>query len=63
MAIMLPPQEGTNLLYAEGFLGPGANYAIHIHHASISLNGKIIDTTARKDRQRAIGTVPEGWQY
>ena len=64
-ALTMPGQEGMNLLYAEGFVGLGMEYGVE--HAWLSLNGKVVDTTLRtqkeNDQARVMGVIPEGWEY
>ena len=64
-AMSMPPRTGVRLLYAEGFVNTGNGVAIH--HAWISLNGKVVDTTLRTgekdDLERVMGIVPVGWEY
>ena len=67
-ALALPLQEDMDLRYAEGFVYIGKGIAIH--HAWISLNSKVVDTTIRIHHRaprlfhlRPMGTLPEGWEY
>ena len=67
-ALTMPEQEGMTLLYAEGFLGMrGTLYGIH--HAWLSLNGKVVDTTVRislepgEDDRRPMGVIPQDLEY
>ena len=67
-ALTMPEQEGMTLLYAEGFLGRrGILYGIH--HAWLSLNGKVVDTTVRislepgEDDRRPMGVIPQDLEY
>ena len=54
-------------LYAEGFLGMRGQYGIH--HAWLSLNGKVVDTTLRisrepgEDDRRPMGIIPQDLEY
>jgi hypothetical protein len=55
--------------YVEGYAQGRA--IIPVHHAWLTLNGKLIDLTWRTDksnhkgrlRDRIFGAIPEGWQY
>ena len=66
--LTLPSQQDMTLLYVEGFINIGYDYGIH--HAWLSLNAKVVDTTVRtnpdepgRDRDRPMGTFPDGWEY
>ena len=63
-AIVMAPRKDMTLLYTEGFLGMG-DMEYGIHHAWLSLNGKLVDTTLRTkpDDQRVMGIIPEGYEY
>ena len=59
----LQPNEKMTLSYNEGYFTTGAPYAVN--HAWISLNGKVIDPTARKDpgQEPVRGEFPAEWEY
>lgn len=56
--------------YVEGYVI--GDVALPIHHAWLSLNGKVVDPTLRRHRgcfrrrtfpDRTMGIFPEGWEY
>ena len=53
--------------YAEGFIMHTFKVPMPVAHAWVSLNGKVVDTTLRPDRdnrhERVTGIIPEEWQY
>ena len=53
-AMSMPPRAGIRLLYAEGFVNTGNG--VPIHHAWLSLNGKVVDTTLRTGGEGRPGT-------
>jgi len=61
--------ENPDLQYVEGYAM--GNAIIPVHHAWLTLNGKLIDLTWRTDvggqsrrlGNRILGVIPEGWQY
>ena len=63
-ALIMPSQDDMTLLYAEGFLGI-RNMEYGIHHAWLSLNGKVVDTTLRTNpnSRRVMGTIPGEYEY
>ena len=51
------PPEGIDVKYVEGYvLLPEC--PLPIHHAWISVNGKVLDTTLK-----VTGIIPSGWEY
>ena len=62
-ALTMPPQEGMELRYAEGYVSLGWEYGVD--HAWMSLNGKVVDTTLRVEHEdeRVMGLIPDGWEY
>jgi len=61
--------ENPDLQYVEGYAQ--GNAIIPVHHAWLSLNGKLIDLTWRTDKpnhkgrlsNRILGAIPDGWCY
>ena len=66
-ALAMPQTERMKLRYAEGFFGiqTGSEMEIGIHHAWLSLNGKLVDTTLRTQPGNLpiMGIIPENWEY
>ena len=63
LLLSLPPTEEMTLSYNEGYFTTGAPYGII--HAWLSLNGKVIDPTARKNPGQTpiTGEFPLEWEY
>jgi hypothetical protein len=61
--------DNPDLQYVEGYAQ--GNAIMPVHHAWLTLNGKLIDLTWRTDKpnhqgrlsNRILGVIPEGWQY
>ena len=62
-AMILPPTQGIELHYVEGYFADELGFPIA--HAWLSVNQKLVDPTLRvsPDDGRVIGMIPQNWEY